>query len=227
MALILITPPAQEPISVIDALAHCRQDQPDPTIAGFIAAARAAVENYTHRALITQTWKYLRDGWPARSPAYAHEGYSQIFIPKPPFQSIVSFQYVDTAGVLQTLTAAGSNGSPAEGSFYGYQLDPGGITAPARLTPPWAVPWPPVRRIPNNVTLEFVCGYGANGPDPNDATKTIWSGQSIPADIITALKMQIAWLYEYRGDDKEAIAESDRLAPGVEGLLKPYRCLVV
>ena len=222
MALVLVTPPAQEPISITDAMLHLRQDIPDPAIAGFISAARASVENYTHRALITQTWKYLRDGWPPRHSAYAHEGYPQIIIPKPPFQSVVSFQYVDTAGVLQTLTPAGADGSPVEGSFYGYQLDPGGITAPARLCPPWAVPWPPVRRIPNNVTLEFVCGYGAS--DPADAT--VWIGQPIPADIIVSLKMQVAWLYEYRGDDVSALADSD-LAPGVSSLLKPYRCLVV
>src|SRR5208282_1874297 len=104
MPLVLVTPPSQEPLTVTQAVNIARAVDPaDPTIPGFISAARAAVERYTHRALITQTWQYLRDGWPERHPAYIHHGYPQIRVPKPPFQSVVSFQYLDTFGEWQTL----------------------------------------------------------------------------------------------------------------------------
>ncbi len=230
MSLLQVTPPIEEPISVADAMAHLRQSVPDPTIPGFIAAARAACENYMHRVVITQTWQYFRDGWPPFDRSYVQDGYPEIIVPKPPFQSMNWLKYVDLSGVLQTLVAAGSDGTPPVGAFWGYQLDPGGRTAPARLTPPYAVPWPPVRRIPNNVSMEFVCGYGAHGPDPNAPAETtpatVWIGQPIPSDIVNGLKMQLAWLYKFRGDDVTANVDPDGLAPGVAGLLKQYRNLV-
>lgn len=226
MALILVTPPSSEPVTTADAALHLRQDESDPSIPGFISAARAACENYMRRVLCTQTWKYLRDGWPSVDPAYVHEGFVEILIPKPPFQSLVSLKYLDTGGIWQTLLPTDNAGNVPAGQSYGYQLDPGGLTAPARLCPPWALPWPPTRRIPNSVVAQFVCGYGVYGPDPDNPQNTIWLGAPIPVDIVTALKMQLAWLYEFRGDDVAANAMGENLAPGVTGLLKPYRNLV-
>jgi uncharacterized phiE125 gp8 family phage protein len=122
----------------------------DQTVSDLITAAREDVEDFTRTALITQSWQYLRDGFPGYHPLYDRRGYPQFYLPKPPLQAVTLFQYVDTGGVTQTLATAPDD----------YQLDPGDGSRPARLLPPFARPWPPARLIPSNVTVEFTCGYG-------------------------------------------------------------------
>ena len=117
-----------------------------------------------------------------------------IVLPKPPFQSIVSFNYIDTQGVTQDMTV------------YGFQQDPGSETQPARLTPPFAQPWPPIRRIPNNVSVEFICGYGD-------------TGDTVPEPIRDAILFAAQFFYD--GNPLTA-----PLPPLVTNLLDPYRNLV-
>ena len=168
MSLILITPPVAEPVTVTDMLAELGYvDEDAATVALLssrlqpkIAAARADCESYTRRAFYTQTWQYLLDGFPRIDPAYQRTGYpSEILIPQPPFQRINNFTYVDVAGQVQTLSVDLSYGNDIS-LYYGYQLSGSGSDQPARVLPPWARPWPPTRRLPDAVTLEFVAGYG-------------------------------------------------------------------
>jgi len=156
----LVTPPATEPLSLVDAKKSLRVDYSydDDLITSLIVAARQAVESYTHRALVTQEWLYEMDEFPQIHPLYQRRGFPQIIVPKPPLQSIVSCQYVDTSGNLQPLpqqTDYGRDSSP----LYGYQLMPGSDTQPARLLPAWARPWPPVRLVAGCVQLDFIAGY--------------------------------------------------------------------
>ncbi len=67
MSAILLTPPALEPVSLADARLFLRVDHhdDDDVIAALIAAARVQVEAQTRRALIEQTWRLVRDVWPA------------------------------------------------------------------------------------------------------------------------------------------------------------------
>jgi uncharacterized phiE125 gp8 family phage protein len=67
MSAILLTPPALEPVSLADAKLFLRveHDDDDDVVAALIAAARVNVEAQTRRALITQTWRLVRDVWPA------------------------------------------------------------------------------------------------------------------------------------------------------------------
>ena len=67
MSAILLTPPALEPVSLADAKHFLRvaHDDDDDVIAALIAAARVHVEAQTRRALIEQTWRLVRDVWPA------------------------------------------------------------------------------------------------------------------------------------------------------------------
>ena len=110
--LVLISPPAVEPISVTDVQNQARLSDAQITEEGnyittlLIPRARHKIEGHLRRALITQTWLYKRDGFPGPHPSYESHGYPEIRIPKPPFQSLILFQYVDVAGVLQTLTPA-------------------------------------------------------------------------------------------------------------------------
>jgi uncharacterized phiE125 gp8 family phage protein len=67
MSSILLSGPAAEPVSLAEAKAHLRiaHDDADADISALIAAARAHLELQTRRAFVTQTWRLVRDAWPA------------------------------------------------------------------------------------------------------------------------------------------------------------------
>jgi hypothetical protein len=163
----LISPPAVEPVTTAEMKKQARvyHSLDDDYIAtDIIPSARARIETEVRRALVTQTWLLKLDHFPGFDSTYVHSGYPELVLPKPPFQQVLSFTYVDTAGVTQTLNPTGPDGVVplVNGSdpFYGYQLDPGSETQPARLLPPWARPWPPTRLVPMGVQVKFVAGYG-------------------------------------------------------------------
>lgn len=219
MSLILVTPPAQEPVALADLKDHVYIDQTDTShdsvLTGFLKAARRRAENHCRIAFVTQTWKYSRDGWAGFDTLYAHRGFPQIEIPKPPFQSIVSIQYVDVAGVTQTLADAPT----------GFQLDPGADTLPARIVPPYAQPWPPVRRIPNNVIITFVAGYGV-GAGAKDAQNNAIAN-AVPDDLQLAIKMTAAHWYENREITAAGGSQALEEIPfGATMILNDYRCLL-
>lgn len=205
MPIVLITPPAVEPVTLADMKLQCGLPPGDDTdhlksemvhaqLRRFIRLGRTVCENYTRRVFITQTWKLLLDSWPHTGREYSGHGFHSIVLPKPPFQSIVNFNYIDTQGATQDMT------------LYGFQTDPGSETQPARLTPPYAQPWPPIRRIPNNVSVEFICGYGD-------------TGDAVPEPIRDAILF--AGQFFYDGNPLTA-----PLPPLVTDLLGPYRNLV-
>jgi hypothetical protein len=53
--------------------------------------------------LITQTFEYTLDGFPA-NPSLIYSA-SVIDLPRPPLQSVEFIQYIDTAGNVQTLAS--------------------------------------------------------------------------------------------------------------------------
>jgi hypothetical protein len=160
----LIVPPAQEPVLLADLKnlmeIPASDTTHDSTLTAFLVAAREDCENYTRTKLVTQTWLLRTDSFPTVSLRYDRNGYPQYQLPFPPFQSVDSFEYVDTSGTVQTLTRDTTYGTNPAEPFYGYQLEPGGDTIPARLLPPWARPWPPQRMVPANTMIQFRCGYG-------------------------------------------------------------------
>ena len=160
----LITPPAAEPVSLGDLKGLCRlsltDSSRDATLQLFLTAARKDCEKECRIALMTQTWLWRMDSFPTVPMRYNRNGYPQLLLPKPPFQSVQWFQYVDTSGTVQTLTRDTSYGTNPAAPFYGYQLDPGGGTMPAGLTPPWARPWAPQLLVPANTLVQFRAGYG-------------------------------------------------------------------
>src|SRR5829696_8666709 len=66
MSAILLTRPAVEPVTLADAKAYLRVEHSDDdaVISALIAGARSHIEAQTRRALITQTWRFVRDAWP-------------------------------------------------------------------------------------------------------------------------------------------------------------------
>lgn len=166
---VLIKAPAAEPVSVSQMMAQLGMGTItdaaltaalNSQLTGYLLAARRDCENYTRRAFITQTWLLRRDSFPGHAFRYQWNGYPEIDIPKPPFQSLQFVQYVDVSGTLQTLTQDTTYGVNPAFPQYGYQLDPGSETQAARLIPPFARPWPPTRMVPGNVLIQFRCGYG-------------------------------------------------------------------
>jgi len=143
MPLALITPPAIEPISLVEAKLHARVDDSDrdTLINVFIKSAREAAEHELGRALITQTWRLTLDEFPC----------AEIELPKPKVLSIVSVGYVDADGVDQTVSSAN------------YTLD-------SAQLPGWVLPaedfdWPATRAIANAVRVDFTAGYGPAATD--------------------------------------------------------------
>jgi hypothetical protein len=219
MAIILVTGPTSEPVSLAEAKLqngmppgddsdHVKSQQVGTRLRRAIRSARVLCENYTRRAFLTQTWLLKLDGWPFHDPRYAggHHPFSsgpidggyryhKIVLPKPPYQSITTFTYVDIEGNTQNMSDWGA-----------YQVDPGSETQPARVLPPYLQPWPPVRMIPNNVQIELVCGYG-------DA------GSTVPQNILDAILLAQQYLYD--GDPLK-----NGLPKIVTDLLEPYRNLV-
>lgn len=146
MGLTLVTAPASEPLTTAEAKSHLRVDitDDDTLIDAYVKAARQYVEEDMGRALITQTWDYTLDEFPADGSA--------IQIPRPPLQSVTSVTYVDSAGATQTLSSAN------------YIVNTGKRNG--EITLAYGQTWPATREQANAVTIRFVAGYGAASAVP-------------------------------------------------------------
>jgi len=144
MARTLITGPAVEPISLDDAKLHVRQDDTadDALITGLIKAAREYAENFTRRALITQTWELVLDDWPDDD---------EIELPLPPLQSVTSVKYTDLDGVEHEF----------DDDYY--IVDTSGVKGRVVLVEDAS--WPSSEDLQEAAAIHvrFVAGYGAAG----------------------------------------------------------------
>jgi uncharacterized phiE125 gp8 family phage protein len=95
----------------------------------------------------------------------------RIRIPLGPNVEIVSVKYLDPDGAEITLAADQ------------YQLAAG--QDPAILSPAYNVCWPQHLPVPGAVRIEFTAGFGA-------------AADAVPADLVGALKLIVASLYEDR-----------------------------
>ncbi len=159
-----IVPPAVELVSLTMAKQHLRID-PDYTgddtlISFYISAARAQAEKACNRAFLTQTWLLTLDIFPyplwvsgtlpsqGRDLLWALGPYIEgqaIRLPKPRTMNVVSVQYIDGNGILQTLPSSD------------YVLDTN--SEPARLTPPPQGTWPELAVYqPASVQITFQAG---------------------------------------------------------------------
>lgn len=143
MSLELISPPAAEPASVIEARAHLRVDHEDEDalIARLIRAAREAAELYTGRAFITQSWKLWLDSWPEGTPR-------ALFLPKPPVIAVQTVATYDRSGTVTTL------------STDDYIVDSAAV--PGRIVLKDTTVLPASLREANAIAVTFQAGYGAN-----------------------------------------------------------------
>ncbi len=139
--LLTVTPPALEPVDLVDAKAHLRVDgtQDDALITSLITAARQVAEGLLGRALITQTLRYVRDEAPARD----------FTLPRTPLQSITHVKVYDDADNATLVPATQ------------YLLDaPSGRVALRN-----GAVWPSIARSMNGFEVQYVAGYGSAASD--------------------------------------------------------------
>jgi uncharacterized phiE125 gp8 family phage protein len=142
MTLKLKTAPIAEPVSLADMQAvmgvhDTTNTLRDSVIASRITAARIMAEEFTRKAIISQTWELYADR------------FAPYFNLKMNLREVVSLKYIDTDGNQQTLDADQ------------YLVD----TVHGCLYPAYGVTWPSVRSQHNAVVIEHTAGYGANATD--------------------------------------------------------------
>lgn len=143
MTLLLVTGPAEEPVTLEEARAHLRLDATaeDGLLAALITAARGALEGQTRRAFVTQGWRLVLNQWPG----------AEVTLPLAPVSAVTAVTLHDTDG--------------------DHAVDPSAYeTALAGDAPLLAcvAGWPaPVKRIAG-ISIDFTAGYGAaaNVPQP-------------------------------------------------------------
>ena len=148
MPLVLTAGPAVEPVTLAEAKTHLRVDgtAEDTLVASLIITSRLHVEAAMGLALITQSWSWFFDAWPAGAA---------VKLPLRPVQSITAVRLYDENAVVTTLASDT------------YFLD--GAGAPARLVRQGALVWPKPGRIANGIEIALTAGYGdaaADVPDP-------------------------------------------------------------
>jgi uncharacterized phiE125 gp8 family phage protein len=142
---LLITAPAIEPVSAVEAKLNLRLDGSDhDTLVGeLIGGARQYIEQVSNRALIEQTWDLYLDEFP---------GESVIELPYPPLISVTGIYYTPDGSSEQTYAASN------------YLTDV--ISEPGRIVLKSTASWPGNTLIDaNGVRIRFVCGYGKTAAD--------------------------------------------------------------
>ncbi|MFA5119828.1 head-tail connector protein [Zavarzinia sp.] len=143
MALLRLTAPAADLLTVEDAKAQLRVevDDEDALIGSYIKAATARLDGpagLLGRALVTQQWRLTL---PSFLPA--------IPLPLPPCQLVETVTYEDATRTIQTLDSTT------------YRVDGAGGDDAAVLIPTDGTPWP----AGSNVTVDFTAGYGDTAED--------------------------------------------------------------
>lgn len=187
----IITPPATLAVSLADLKTFMRVDgnTEDATITAFAKAAIARIEKYVSHKLITQTWEILYDRFPGAgqsglrditgmvdaSRSILNGDRGEIELPFGRVQSITSFETFDNDDVSYTFDP-----SNFFVDTYSYQ---------GRVGLKLGAVWPAtVLRPSQGIRIVAVVGYGAASTD-------------IPDEIIQAIKLTVAKLYENRGDN--------------------------
>jgi hypothetical protein len=156
----------------------------DAMLMGFIRTAIAKAENYTRRALITQTWKLTMDRFPqpyrCKAPLsdgvydlpvdYADMGGDYFELYKLPVQSITSIVTYNSANTSATLSSSA------------YRLDAAG----GRVYLNSGYTWPSDLRNQAAIEVTYVAGYGDNP-------------HHVPEEIRTAILSYVNDLYRTRG----------------------------
>jgi uncharacterized phiE125 gp8 family phage protein len=240
--------PARYPITLAEAKKQCEIDDADTAhdtyVSALIMAATSSAEQFLHRRLVSQTWKYYLDCWPI----------TDFFrLPFGRLQSVASIKYINSAGNEITWDISEY--------IVDTESEPGEIKLGYEKVWPNAILYPV-----NPIKIEFTCGYyigdtwvketayaendqvmpvSGNGlvyyastagttaaiepawPLTIGGTITdgtvIWTciGIAVPEPIRQAIKIMIADMFEYR--ETEYLGTSHTKFKTIESLLFPYK----
>jgi uncharacterized phiE125 gp8 family phage protein len=142
MGLLVVTPPATEPVGLAEAKDWCRVDTSDgdATIASMIMAARQHLgdaDGYSGIVFISQTIEWTLDAFPPTLTPF----------PRWPVSSVTSVTYPDENNVDQIVASTV------------YAID--SSSKPARLALQSGQSWPAPYPKPGAVRIRFVAGFGA------------------------------------------------------------------
>ena len=142
MSAILITPPALEPVSRIEAKEHLKvtTDAEDDLIDRLITTARQQVEKQIDKVLIDQTWKIYLNEWPATG---------QIILPVAPVTAVVNLRTWSQDDVAAIIDPA---------HYYADLL-----AGPQKLILRQSRLWLRPGRIANGIEIEVTAGFGPDG----------------------------------------------------------------
>ncbi len=111
----------------------------DDLLTAIITSSREHVEDITRRALLTQTWDYYLDAFPA-------EDYFKL--PFGNLQSVTHLKYTDSDGTITTMTEDTDYIVETNGDQCG------------RIVLPYGETWPSFTAFPSNpIVCRFVCGW--------------------------------------------------------------------
>ena len=207
------TDPATEVATVAQMDTFLRGDNVLESVDGelltsLIQSAREYVEEFTRRALITQTWTMFMDGFPqTRDPLGWWDGVregsitqgqaSSFELPVGPLQSVTSISTFDDDNTETTFDSANY--------FLNTTATPGEVILNTGAT------WPVFTRNRNGIKVVYVVGYGDNATD-------------VPSPLRTAVKQLAAHWYENRELVKTQSDQNQAMAPvHVQSILNRYK----
>lgn len=193
---VLITPPAEAPITLEQAKAHLKVDgtSEDAYIQGLINACTTMAENYTQLQFMQAVWELQVDDWHDRS--LSHQ------LDKCPLVSVDSIKYFDETNTELTI--------PVED----YQVYTGRTPGVYRFVT--TLPLPSVYDRLDATRIRYTAGYGAAGASAEDQRA------AVPSPIKAAILLLIGHLYENRQDEQVGTIVT-KLTKNSEWLLHPYR----
>lgn len=141
-----VTPPTEEPVSLLEAKQHLRitHFDEDAKINMLIIAARQFVENDLRRTIMATTLNLTLDEFPRSTDA--------IELILPPARSVLSIRYFDTDEIQQTLS----------NTLYLQDV----LSEPGRVTPIIGEVWPSTSERINAVQVDYIAGHAAPSDVP-------------------------------------------------------------
>jgi hypothetical protein len=182
-ALRLVTPPADEPVSVEDVKIHTHidHDVEDQIIETWILSARIMAEDYQRRAYIAQAWEMTFDAFPEMP----------ILLPRAPIIGLISIKYWDYLNAESTLFGGGDDPlttteEPTTTAESNDDFIVDIFSEPGRIGLAYGKTWPSVQlRSMASVKIRFAAGYG-------------FHKNAVPANVKDAIMLYCAYRNENR-----------------------------